>query len=49
MVKILLYAVRANNFPDTTLINAVEFITFVLIFLIAVFIAYLIYRSKKRR
>lgn len=49
MVKILLNAVAANNFSDSLLINLVEFSTFVLIFLIAVFISFMIYRSKNKR
>lgn len=49
MVKILLDSASANNFSDSLLINLVEFSTFVLIFLIAVFISYMIYRSKNKR
>lgn len=50
MIKSLLDATpEINNFADNTLISSVEFSIFVLIFLIAVFIAYMIYRSKKKR
>ena len=50
MFKILLKsAVAAKDFSGGTLIDLVEFATFVVIFLIAVFVAYMIYRSKNKR
>jgi preprotein translocase subunit YajC len=45
----LLETAAAEDFNSGKIISSVEFTTFMLIFLIAVFISYIIYRSQNKR